>query len=107
MSHVIKERPGVLGITLKHTTTKHVQTIGMLERSHASIKQALKFETGGLRSLWHKYVSVAVLNYNTTYHGSIGCEASKVFHGRMLLNIRDLKKGIRPQKTPTIRSKIA
>ena len=46
MSHVVKEVAGVLGITLKHTTTKHLQTIGLLERSHASIKQALKIGTG-------------------------------------------------------------
>ena len=38
-SHVIKEVAGVLGFTLKHATTKHAQTIGLLERSHASIKQ--------------------------------------------------------------------
>ena len=50
MSHVIKEVAGVLGITLKHATTKHAQTIGLLERSHMSIKQALKIETGERRS---------------------------------------------------------
>ena len=55
MSHVFKEvAGGVLGITLKHATTKHVQTIGLLGRSHVSIKQALKIETGERRSLWHK-----------------------------------------------------
>ena len=51
MSQVIKEVAGVLGITLKHATTKHAQTIGLLERSHASMKQPLKIETGGRRSL--------------------------------------------------------
>ena len=51
MSHVIKEVAGVLGITLKRATTKHAQTFGLLERSHASIKQALKIETGERRSL--------------------------------------------------------
>ena len=30
-SLVIKEMGGVLGITLKHATTKHVQTTGLLE----------------------------------------------------------------------------
>ena len=50
-SHIIKEVAGVLGITLKHATTKHAQTIGLRERSHASIKQALKVETGERRSL--------------------------------------------------------
>ena len=76
MSHVIKEVAGVLGITLKHATTKHAQKIGLLERSHASSKQALKIETIERRSLWHKYIDIAVLNYNTSYHTSINCEPS-------------------------------
>ena len=42
VSHVIKEVAGLLGTTLKQTTKNHAQTIGLLERSHASIKQALK-----------------------------------------------------------------
>ena len=50
-SHVSKEVAGVLGITLMHATTKHAQTIGLLERSHTSIRQALKIETGERRSL--------------------------------------------------------
>ena len=80
MAHVIEEVACVLGITLKHATTKKAQTIGLLERP---IKQALKIETGERRSLWHKYVNIAVLNYNTPYHTSIGCEPSRVFHGRV------------------------
>ena len=91
MSHVIKEVAGVLGITLKHATTKHAQTIGLLERSHTSIKQALKVETGERRSLWHKYVSIAVLNYNTSYHASFGCERKRVFHALVPYNILDKK----------------
>ena len=83
MSHVINEVAGVLGITLKHATTKHAQRIGLLERSHASIKQALKIETGERRSLWHKYINISVLNYNTSFHTSIGCEPSRFFHGRI------------------------
>ena len=35
VSHVIKEVAGVRGITLKHDTTKHAQTIALLERFHA------------------------------------------------------------------------
>ena len=98
ISHVIKEVAGVLGITLKHDTTKHAQTIGLLEQSHASIKQTLKIETGERRLLWHKYINIAVLNYNTSYHTSIGCEPSRVFHGRIPYNALDLKLGIRPQQ---------
>ena len=106
-SNVIKEVAGVLGITLKHATTKHAQAIGLLERSHASIKQALKIETGEQRSLWQKYVSIAVLNYNTSYHASIGCEPSRVFHGSIPYNILDLKMGIRPQENPPPNAQIA
>ena len=106
-SHVIKAVAGVLGITLKHATTKHTQTIALLERSHASIKQSFKIETGERRSLWRKYISIAVLNYNTSYPSSIGCEPSRVFHRRIPYNIFVLKMGVRPQKTPSANSKIA
>ena len=78
-SHVFKEVAGVLGVTLKHATTKHAQIIGLLERSHASIKKALKIETGERRSLWHKYINIAVLNYNTSYHISIGLSQAEFF----------------------------
>ena len=107
MSHVNKDVAGVLCITLKHATTKHAQTIELLEQSHASIKQALKIETGERRSLWHKYINIAVLNYNTSYHTSIGCEPSRVFHGRIPYNVLDLKLGIRPQQQPSPTSQTA
>ena len=106
MCHINKEVAAVLGITLKHPTTRHAQTIGLLERSHASNKQTVKIETGERRSLWHKYGSIAVLIYNT-YHTIIGCEPSRVLHGRFLYNILDLKLGIRPQLSPIPTSQIA
>ena len=106
-SHVIKEMVGILGITLKHATTKHAQTIGPLEWTQASIKQTLKLETGERRSFWHKYVSLAVFNYNTFYHRSIVCEPKGVFHRRILYNILNLKMGVRPQKSPFPDSQIA
>ena len=107
MSQVFKEVAGVHGTTPNHATTKHAQTIGLLERSHASIKQALTIETGEWRSLWHKYVSIAVPNCNTSCHASIGCEQCRVFHGRIPFNIPDLKTGIRPLKIPSPDSQIA
>ena len=107
MSQVIKEVAEVLGITLQHGTTKHARTIGMLERTHASQKKTLKIETGERRSTWDKYVNIAVLKYNTSHHTSIGCEPSRVFHGRIPYNVLDLKMGIRPQRIPTPNSQIA
>ena len=78
-SHVIKEVAGVLSNILKHPNTKQGQIVGLPERSHVLTKQALKVETGERRSLWHKYVSFAVLNYNIFYHTSIGSIFTAVF----------------------------
>ena len=97
----------VFGITLQNATIKHAQTIGMLERTHASLKKTIKIETGERRSMWQKYVTIVVLNYNTSYHTSIGCEPSRVFHGRVPYNVLDLKMGIRPPRIPTPNSRIA
>ena len=107
VSHVNKEVAGVLTITPKHATTKHEQTIGLLGRSHMPIKQTLKIETGERRSLWHKYASIAVLNYKTSYQASVRCEPSRVFHGRIPYNVFDLKMGIRPQKNLDQNSQVA
>ena len=107
LSHVNKEVAGVLGINLKHAATKHAQIVGLLEQSHGSIKQALKVETGERRSLWHKYINNAVLNYNTSFHTSIGCEPSRVFHGRIPYNVLDLELVIRPHQQPIPTSQIA
>ena len=97
-SKILEEITEILGITLKCATTKHPQTIGKLERTHASLKTNLKRASGEYRRQWHKYLPLAVLNYNTTYHSSIGCEPSKVFHGRIPYNVLDHKLGNNPNK---------
>ena len=106
LSHVIKEVADVIGITLKHATTKRAKAIGMFKQSHVSTKQALRIETSAWKSLWHKNISIAVLDYNTPYHASIGCEPSRVFRGRISYNVLDLKMSILSQKMPTPISKI-
>ena len=101
-SEIVAEITRILEIQIRHASTKHAQTIGILERTHASIKTALKESSGERRSMWHKYVQIAVMNYNTTYHETLGCEPSTVFHGRIPYNVLDLKLGIRPKwKTTT------
>ena len=100
---VIHEVAEILGINLKHATTRHAETIGVLERAHATIKTSLKMATGEYRKQWFKYLPIAILNYNTTYHSSIDCEPSRVFHGRVPHNILDHKLGLRlnPNIAPT------
>ena len=85
-----------LGIQIKCATTKHPQTIGKLERNHASLKGNLKMASGEYCRQWHKYLPLAVLNYNTTYHSSLGCEPSRIFHGRVPYNILDYRSGSNP-----------
>ena len=43
-SQVIREVAEVLAIILQQITTQHVQTIGNLERTQASIRKALKMK---------------------------------------------------------------
>ena len=59
--------------------------------------------SGDYRKQWHKYLPIAILNYNTTYHSNINCEPSRVFHGRVPHNILDHKLGLRfnPNAAPT------
>ena len=95
ISQVIEEVAEIFGIILKHATTKHAETIGVLKQTHATIKTSLKMAPGEYRKQWHKYLPIAILNYNTTYHSSIDCEPSRVFHSRVLHNILDHKLGLR------------
>ena len=97
----MKEVAEAPGITLKEATSKNAHTICMLEKTHASLKKARKTKTGERRSVWHKYVNIAVLNYKTSWHRKVGCEPSGVFHGHVAYNVLDLKKRIRPQKQST------
>ena len=103
VSQVIKEVAEILGINLKHATTKYAQTIGVLERAYGTIKTSLKMASSGYRKQWHKYLPIAILNFNTTYHSSIDCEPSRVFHGRVPRKILDHKLGLQfnPSVPPT------
>ena len=51
-SRVVAEVAKILGIKLQCATTKHPQTIGKLERTHASLKGNLKMASGEYRRQW-------------------------------------------------------
>ena len=103
ISQVIHEVAEIMGINLKHATTKHAQTIGVLERAHATIRTFLRMASGEYGKQWHKYLPIAILNYNTTYHSSIDCEPSRVFYSRVPHNMLYHKFGLRfnPNTAPT------
>ena len=56
--------------------------------------------------MWYHSVNIAVRNYNTFYHISVGCECYRVFFGRILYNVLDFEKNIRPEEALIPFSKI-
>ena len=106
-SEVVAEITQKLEIQISHASTKHAQKIGVLKRTQASIKTALKISTSERCSMWHNYVQIAVMNYNTTYLETLGCEPFTVSHGRIPYNVLDLKLGIKPKWKTTPNSDIA
>ena len=65
-------------ITLKCATNKYPQAVGKLEQAHASVGTNLKMACGEYRRQSQKYLPVTVLNHNTSYNASIGCESTQV-----------------------------
>ena len=90
-SQVITELKNKAGIKVSHATIKHAQSIGMIERSHQRLKQILKTNVSVDRPQWDRYVNLAVMGDNTTYHQTLKCSPTEVFHGRIPYNALDLK----------------
>ena len=93
VSHVIPEVSEILGVQC--TTTKHTHTIGVPERTYATIKTSLGMASGEYRKQWHKSLPILILNYTTTYNSGKDCETSRVFRGSVQHNILDHKLGLR------------
>ena len=72
----------LLEINLKFATVKHPQIIGAIERNHATVKRIMSIYEDSLAKDWHKYVDIAPFVFNTSYHSSLGCTPSLLFHGR-------------------------
>ena len=53
-SKILEEITELLGLALKCATTKHPQTIGKLEMTHASLKTNLKMASLEYRRQWHR-----------------------------------------------------
>ena len=90
-SNIMIEIMKTAGIKIEHPTVKHAQTIGMVERSHQRLKEILKVNVSADFSQWDRYVNLEVMADNTTYHQSLKCTPSEVFHGRIPFNELDIK----------------
>ena len=106
-SDFVNQIAPTLDIRIIHVTTKHAEPLGLLERilkrilervTHASLKTSQKTSTGEPRTMWQKYVQIAVMNYNTSYHESLLCEPTTVFHGQIPYNFLDIKLGLKQER---------
>ena len=90
-SSLMDELTKLLEVKLKHASLKHPQTIGAVESSHGPLKRILKLNTDKQWKDWHKYVPLATFIHNTSYHTSIGCCPTALFHGREPVKSLDLR----------------
>ena len=55
------------------------------------IQKILKINVSADQPQWDQYVIIAVMALNTTYHTSLKCSPTEVFHGRTPHSTLDLK----------------
>ena len=79
---IMTELSKLLEIPMQYATVKHPETVGSVERTHASLKQYLGIYENRLKKDWHTYVNLAAFVHNTPYHVSVGCTPTYLFHGR-------------------------
>ena len=65
--------------------------MGTVERAHSALKKVLRIYQNDTGSNWHKYMDFALFCHNSSYHTSIGCTPSLLFHGREPLTPLDLR----------------
>ena len=65
----------------------------MIERSHQKLKQIFKIIVSADRPQWDRYVNIAYMAHNTTYHQTRKCSPNEVLHGRVPYNALGLKFG--------------
>ena len=96
---VMTELSKLLEITTQYATVKHPQKVGSVERTHASLKQYLGIYENKLKKDWHTYVDLATFVHNTSYHVSIGCTPTYLFHGREPVKPLDVRFNLRTLRT--------
>ena len=103
-SSLMQELLLVLEFRLKHTTLRHRQIIGLVERSHTSLKTLLKLNTIEQWNDWNKYASLAKFIHNTFYHSSIACCPNALIHEWDTINPLDLQFVVKILDTSTVNS---
>ena len=91
VAKLLHELTDLLEIQLQHASLKHPQTIGVVERPHSALNWVLKVNTDKKWNTWYRYVDLATFIHNTSYHSSIRCTPSSLFHGREPIEPIDLR----------------
>ena len=86
VSEFFHELPKLPEIQVERASLRHLQTVGVVERSHGALKRILKISTTEQWSDWFKYVQLATVLHKTSYHSVIGCSSTVFLHGREPMN---------------------
>ena len=80
---IIKEMATVLGINWKYTSPYSPRVNSAAERSHRTIKKAIKKYCMSNPSTWHKYLNMICLSYNNSVHSRHKMTPFYVVTGRL------------------------
>ena len=69
------------GTKLHYSSAYHPQSDGQTEVANRCLEQYLRAFTSDQPSLWHKYLPLAELCYNTTHHSTIGMSPHQALYG--------------------------
>ena len=63
VSELMHERTIMLEIRHEHASLKHPQTVGVVERSHSTLKRILKFNTNEQWNDWYHFANFVSIRY--------------------------------------------
>ena len=89
--HSMDELAHFSDINIDKATTMDAQTIGVLERVHATKGIALNFTSGEHKINWHNFLLLSFLKYTTKNYSCNDCQICRVIHGRVPLVTSDDK----------------
>ena len=81
VSDIFHELTQLLELKISHASLKYPQTSGVVERAHVALAKILETNSNQTFTNWNKYLNLATFIHNTSYHTSIGCAPTVIFHG--------------------------